>query len=498
MTTFERIEAGDPRLVRSDDPTTALGHLAAASVGAPEALAHRDDVVAFVRAGAIDQPSTQLEWYRNLRRPGSIPSAPIPLAPRFGPTGPLLRWEPAPDHASNGCTFHVRVGSAPGLSDVLNTGARADGSRYILAHDVKLLDLSHFTAQQTPGRTGIAAIVDDARRAIVLAALEELDADLVGAGLEGDLAANARGLAHRHRHGWNDPHGSDVQLDRDRHVVAGAVPAACGAGHLRGDQGGGQLRRQPDMVEPPAAVGSVPVPVAVRPPGVQLLRRRHDRPHRVDVMLAVHPGEGGVINVERCQRVDVVEDPASSGDQVVLRCALAVPPGVRVAAMGTQNIKGTGLDFVYRWIALDAASQALAQLQARDPQIRRAALLRLESPDDPGLLDAGLVARALAVRRPAAGEAELQGRAQARAQERHAARRTALGHRHRRGRAEAILGWLEGFVDFLDGARRYRRAREVMHDLVTRRISHARAAQAMRELDARAKGGWLAKSLRRK
>ena len=196
--------------------------------------------------------------------------------------------------------------------------------------------------------------------------------------------------------------------------------------------------------------------------------------------------------------IDVVEDPASSGDQVVLRCALAVPPGVRVAAMGTQNIKGTGLDFVYRWIALDAASQALAQLQARDPQIRRAALLRLESPDDPGLLDAGLVAHVLALRRPAEGEAELQARAQARARERHAARRAALAERRRRGRSEAVLGWLEGLVDFIDGARRFARAREVMADLVDQRISHARAAQAMRELDARAKGGWLAKSLRRK
>ncbi len=196
--------------------------------------------------------------------------------------------------------------------------------------------------------------------------------------------------------------------------------------------------------------------------------------------------------------IDVVEDPASSGDQVVLRCALAVPPGVRVAAMGTQNIKGTGLDFVYRWIALDAATQALAQLQARDPQIRRAALLRLESPDDPGLLDAGLVAHALATRRASAGEAELQARAQARAHERLVARRAALAQRRRRGRSEAVLGWLEGFVDFLDGARRHARARQVMDDLVTQRISHARAAQAMRELDARAKGGWLAKALRRR
>ena len=35
-----------------------------------------------------------------------------------------------------------------------------------------------------------------------------------------------------------------------------------------------------------------------------------------------------------------------------------------------------------------------------------------------------------------------------------------------------------------------------MRDLVDRRISHVRAAHEMRELDARAKGGWLARSLR--
>ncbi|MGE5489684.1 MAG: response regulator [Actinomycetota bacterium] len=37
----------------------------------------------------------------------------------------------------------------------------ADGSRYVMGHDVKLLDLSHFTVQQTAGESGIAAIVQD-------------------------------------------------------------------------------------------------------------------------------------------------------------------------------------------------------------------------------------------------------------------------------------------------------------------------------------------------
>jgi hypothetical protein len=194
--------------------------------------------------------------------------------------------------------------------------------------------------------------------------------------------------------------------------------------------------------------------------------------------------------------VEVVEDPASSGDQVVLRCALAVPPGVRVAAMGTQNIKGTGLDFVYRWIALDAASVALAQLRARDPQIRRAALLRLESPDDPGLLDAGLVAARAGPHDARPGEAEPRPAPRPRARPPRGPprrpRRPAHPPRPQRGAAT----WLEGWVDFLDGARRHAApARSCGTSSPDASATPARP-RSMRELDARAKGGWLLKRLR--
>jgi poly-gamma-glutamate synthase PgsB/CapB len=196
--------------------------------------------------------------------------------------------------------------------------------------------------------------------------------------------------------------------------------------------------------------------------------------------------------------VDVVEDPLTTGDQVVLRCALAVPPGVNVTLMGTQNIKGTGLDFVYRWIALDVAMQDLAALGSNDAETRAAALRRLESPDDPGLLDSGLVAARLTARAPQPGEVELQTRGRTAVAARHEARRAALGQRKKRGRGERFIAWAEGWVDFLDGARRHSRAKQVMRDLIDQRISHARAAQAMRELDARAKGGWLVKAMRRR
>jgi hypothetical protein len=194
--------------------------------------------------------------------------------------------------------------------------------------------------------------------------------------------------------------------------------------------------------------------------------------------------------------VDVVEDPASSGDQVVLRCALAVPPGVRVAAWAPRTSRAPASTSSTAGSPSTPPAWRSPSCAARDPQIRRAALLRLESPDDPGLLDAGLVAHALAIRnaRPRRGRAagpRAGPRARAPRGPPRRARRPAPS-RPQRGAARLA----RGLVDFLDGARRHARARQVMRDLVASGSRHARAAQAMRELDARAKGGWLLKRLR--
>jgi len=55
----------------------------------------------------------------------------------------------------------------PGITAATRWRA-ADGSHFILAHDVKLLDLSHFTNKQTPGRNGLAAIVNDAGQVLAV------------------------------------------------------------------------------------------------------------------------------------------------------------------------------------------------------------------------------------------------------------------------------------------------------------------------------------------
>jgi 8-oxo-dGTP pyrophosphatase MutT (NUDIX family) len=63
MTTFERIEPGDARLAPSADLEVAVRHLEAASIASPDAVAHRDDVVAFARRHADAAHRTNLEGH---------------------------------------------------------------------------------------------------------------------------------------------------------------------------------------------------------------------------------------------------------------------------------------------------------------------------------------------------------------------------------------------------------------------------------------------------
>ena len=70
--------------------------------------------------------------------------------------------------------------------------------------------------------------------------------------------------------------------DDHRYVVRRALPAAGLAQDLRAGQARRELLREPDVVEPAAAVGFLPVRGAVAPPGVDALGLGLERADRVD------------------------------------------------------------------------------------------------------------------------------------------------------------------------------------------------------------------------
>ena len=200
-------------------------------------------------------------------------------------------------------------------------------------------------------------------------------------------------------------------------------------------------------------------------------------------------------------QVYTVEDAGASGDQIIERCARQVPPGTDVTLMGTQNIKGTGLDFVYRWLALDLVVRTLRDQQSPREDRRLAALAELEGFEDHGLVDTGL-ARAILARppahRPTPDEAAARQRIASKVEAIWARRKTALVEQKKAGLLDRIARWGEGWLDWVDSIHRTHASRRIVDDLVDQRISHGRASIEMRKLVGRIKGGWLIKMVRGK
>lgn len=187
-------------------------------------------------------------------------------------------------------------------------------------------------------------------------------------------------------------------------------------------------------------------------------------------------------------------DSALSGDQIIDRIAKLVPEGAHAAIMGIQNIKGTGLDFVYRWVAVDRVARAVARLDAASPDARADGVRELVVHDDYGLLDAKMALEALPrVSDPALASqvAALGPRLRAIVEKRSAALTAA--------RADTFGDKVRAFVgktfDYMDSIRRQNMARRVVDDLVAGRISHPQAAIRMRDVVARAKGAWMRKKI---
>jgi poly-gamma-glutamate synthase PgsB/CapB len=189
-----------------------------------------------------------------------------------------------------------------------------------------------------------------------------------------------------------------------------------------------------------------------------------------------------------------VDDEGASGDQIIDVIAKSCPPGVEATVMGIQNIKGTGLDFVYRFIRYDEVQALVEKLALADARAARRIVDELLSRTDFGMLDSTLAHRAVrdAAERfvAEAGLAEFLTRAADRLGEVARGCQAAV----RPGRSQqkrSALRIVEKALDSVDAVRRRWHADEILDALVHREISHERAALEARRLVDREKKGWL-------
>ncbi len=97
--------------------------------------------------------------------------------------------------------------------------------------------------------------------------------------------------------------------------------------------------------------------------------------------------------LRRCffDKVIVINDQHATGDEIISIIADATPPGMLNRIMGLQNIKGTGLDFMYCWQAWETCYNACKGMLDGDEKTQKESLEALFSFQEYGLLSEQMV-----------------------------------------------------------------------------------------------------------
>jgi poly-gamma-glutamate synthase PgsB/CapB len=200
-------------------------------------------------------------------------------------------------------------------------------------------------------------------------------------------------------------------------------------------------------------------------------------------------------------KLEIIMNPASTGDQIIDRIARCSPPGFTIRIMGTQNIKGTGLDFAYRWLALGKVVEMTGMLESEDERTRMEAIRWFAYYKDYGILgckpaiDALERAKNFDVNQNLGIQQQIEA-AIIHVKKEHSERLEQLGEVKKVGPITNILSVIEQVLDTRDSKKRRRKADEIMRDLVEERVSHERSATVLRDLTKRQKGGWFEYDLR--
>lgn len=196
-------------------------------------------------------------------------------------------------------------------------------------------------------------------------------------------------------------------------------------------------------------------------------------------------------------RFHLISNPFLSGDQILHRVCRMLPPNHNIKMMGMQNIKGTGLDFAYRWVSLDKVQAAVDTLESDSPESRQRALDFLLEYDDYGIMDGPTAIEGLKQYRKRIVRdnpdliAQLDN-AISRIQRHLARHQESLKSISRyRGWKKTIFWIIEQLREAGDSKRRKRIFNRVMNDLFHQRISHIQASKILHEIKKRQEGGWM-------
>ena len=201
------------------------------------------------------------------------------------------------------------------------------------------------------------------------------------------------------------------------------------------------------------------------------------------------------------RKIIIVENYHANGEQIVDHICRHTPPGLHNRIMGLQNIKGTGLDFVYRWQAWAMCHQVCEKLTNADNSGFDRALAKLSAFQEYGLLSENHVRTTCkSLLKKSVVQTE-QYRAEIAVivsnMDNDLKRIKTDLHTDRKKKSKVkeytakLTGFIESMLDSGDAVRRRKCANRIYRDLANERISGERAAKELKRLNKRQKGGWL-------
>jgi gamma-polyglutamate synthase len=198
----------------------------------------------------------------------------------------------------------------------------------------------------------------------------------------------------------------------------------------------------------------------------------------------------------------VIHNPQISGDQMIKRICTATPPGFFNRMMGMQNIKGTGLDFVYRWQAWETCYKATNQLKSTHSPIVEQGLNTLVSFQEFGPLCAEYVHQTITqIQTTPIGQkphfqsqlTRILNNLQLAMHEINA--QSGEAGEKKNGLFQKWLFYVEKLLDAGDAIKRRKIADQIYKDMANGRISYQTAALEIQKLNKRQKGGWLSATI---
>lgn len=203
------------------------------------------------------------------------------------------------------------------------------------------------------------------------------------------------------------------------------------------------------------------------------------------------------------RRLIVVEDPHIDGNALIALIMSHTPAGLSNKMIGLQNIKGTGLDFVYRWQAWDKVSKLCNMMDSKIENQALSAAKELANIKELGLLDEKRVLqvckniRNISITQTELFQAELNTIESNMNQQISDIQRQS-GADIQESTIVKLINALESFLDAGQSVKRKKLALCIYDDLASQTISIDRAIAELNKLNKEQKGGWLIKKLTRK